>query len=353
MQTTSQEDDYKFQILYEEVSDKDEFEYNTHESVATTLYELIRDTDKGITIGLEGAWGSGKSTVINLLHKKLDKKTLFFSFDAWAHEGDPLRRIFLESLINKIDPNSENDELVSLKNKVSGRTKTVDVKTKKGVSKFGKLISASALAIPMGSAFLSAVKYENLVYPWSNVPKSIDWLLVFGILLTLLPLFVTLGCWFWKKDEFKLFESESAENYTQDITEDGERTSIEFERLFSEIMSLVIGKSDSEYERCIIVIDNLDRIEAKSSQGIWSTLQTFFQHRSSSNSHLDWKDKLWFIVPFDREGLSKIWQQENDNSDIDVARSFFDKCFQVIAEVPTPVMSGWIKFFDLSLEKVK
>lgn len=351
MQTTSQEDDYKFQILYEEVSDKDEFEYNTHEGVATTLYELIRDTDKGITVGLEGAWGSGKSTVINLLRNKLDEKTLFFSFDAWAHEGDPLRRIFLESLINKIDPNNENDELVSLKNKVSGRTKTVDVKTKKGVSKFGKLISASALAIPMGSAFLSAVKYENLVYPWSDVPKSIDWLLVFGIFLTLLPLVVTLGCWLLKRDEFKLFESESAENYTQDITEDGERTSIEFERLFSEIMSLIIGKPDSKYERCIIVIDNLDRIEAKSSQGIWSTLQTFFQHRSSSNSHLDWKDKLWFIVPFDREGLSKIWQQEDSNSDMNVARSFFDKCFQVIAEVPTPVMSGWIKFFDLSLEK--
>ena len=92
---------YKFKILSEDVATQYLFEDQTHERVSENLYQTIKDASKGVTIGLEGSWGSGKSTVIKLLKDKLAKnneeKTLFFMFDAWAHDGDPLRRIFLES----------------------------------------------------------------------------------------------------------------------------------------------------------------------------------------------------------------------------------------------------------------
>lgn len=361
--------DYSFNVLQEQVATEDLFEDKTHERVAKTLNNLISNTEQGLTIGLEGGWGSGKSTVINLLKSKLvsaNEKTLFFAFDAWAHDGDPLRKIFLESLISSIDPEEKDEKLNLLRSEVSARKKTVVVKTEKSASKLGKILSLSALPIPVGAALLTAVKYEKLLLPWQSAASSADLTFIFGILFSFFPL-VALAWWskWGEKDattgnvKWDVLESESEENYTQDVTEDGERTSIEFEKFFNDILSYVFdSKSDYGYEQAIIVIDNLDRVEPEYAQNIWSTLQTFFQHRTSSlnNHNHQWKNKLWFLIPFDREGIKKIWQGDSalgavgdDNSQ--VAASFMEKCFQITVEVPPSVMSAWIDYFKQCVNK--
>ncbi|MDT7526997.1 KAP family NTPase [Pseudidiomarina sp. GXY010] len=66
------------------------------------MYKFINSSSgEGLTIGLEGFWGTGKSQVICLLNSKFkeESKTLFYIFDAWAHEGNPLRLAFLSGLI--------------------------------------------------------------------------------------------------------------------------------------------------------------------------------------------------------------------------------------------------------------
>ena len=74
-----------------------------HDRVATAIADLVRSDDGGKAIGLEGGWGSGKSTVVRLVTGKLtDDSTRSMRvavFDAWAHQGDPLRRTFLQQLI--------------------------------------------------------------------------------------------------------------------------------------------------------------------------------------------------------------------------------------------------------------
>jgi len=352
--------DYIFNVLQEQVATEDLFEDKTHEKVAKTLNTLISNTEQGLTIGLEGGWGSGKSTVINLLKSKLEEKTLFFAFDAWAHDGDPLRKIFLESLISSIDPEEKDEKLNVLRNEVSARKKTVVVKTEKSASKLGKILSLSALTIPVGAALLTGVKYEKLFWPWQAMATDVNFTFLFGILFSFSPL-IALAYWsLWgekdsknEKVKWDVLESESEENYTQDVTEDGERTSIEFEKFFNDILSYVFdSSSEYGYEQAIIVIDNLDRVEPEYAQNIWSTLQTFFQHRTSSlnNHNHQWKNKLWFLIPFDREGIKKIWQGDSalgavgdDNNQ--VAASFMEKCFQITVEVPPSVMSAWIDYF--------
>ncbi|MFT6909726.1 MAG: hypothetical protein ACJAS1_006451, partial [Oleiphilaceae bacterium] len=360
--------DYAFKVLKEQVATDDLFEDKTHERVATTLKSFISSADAGLTIGLEGGWGSGKSTVINILKNKFEQdndKTLFFTFDAWAHDGDPLRKIFLESLLSSIDPHQQNETLNDLREQVSARKKSVKVKTEKSASRLGKILSLSALPIPVGAAFISAVNYEKLMWPWASDANVINYTFLFGLLFSFSPIFALLyWCFNGDKDantdktKWDVFESQSEESYTQDITEDGERTSIEFEKFFNTIISYVFSKeSDHNYRRVVIVIDNLDRVDADYAQTIWSTLQTFFQHRSSSingGQKEDWVDKLWFLIPYDREGLRQAWSVNNTNKDDEqckVATSFMEKCFQIVAEVPTPVMSAWIKYLERCTEQ--
>ena len=55
--------DYSFHVLHEQVAKTDLFEDKTHEKVATTLNKLMTQEEYGLTIGLEGSWGSGLFTL--------------------------------------------------------------------------------------------------------------------------------------------------------------------------------------------------------------------------------------------------------------------------------------------------
>ncbi len=340
---------YQFSILYEEAVEKDLFPDSTHEAVAKNLYEIIENNKKGVTIGLEGGWGSGKSTVIAMLRKKLSspskETTLFFIFDAWAHEGDPLRRIFLQSLINEADPNSEDPDFQDLREEISLRKKIVSVQTKRRTSKFAALLSLSALLVPPGAALLSAVNYTSEFYT-----KSIFWI---GTAFSLTPLLTTAAWAAYSKCKtgkikWSFIDEKSDEEYSQDITENQERSSIEFEDYFKEIAKVIEKKG---IEKTIIVVDNLDRVDQTHAHNIWSTLQTFFQYRSSPNhTALKTLSNVWFIIPYDREGLENIWSDSPD-SDSSIKRtttskSFLEKSIQLRVEVPPPVISGWISYLE-------
>jgi len=108
--------EYDFDLLHDEATNLDIFEDKTHEKIADTLKRIIKKEPKGLTIGLEGGWGSGKSSIVKMLRDRInnDNDIKYFYFDAWAHEGDPLRRIFLESLIDNFgDMDKELSEILS------------------------------------------------------------------------------------------------------------------------------------------------------------------------------------------------------------------------------------------------
>ncbi len=139
---TNQSIPHKFKILRDEVEKVDVFEDKTHENVANSIAELIKAEDGGLTIGLEGSWGSGKSTVISILKEKLSKisSIKLIQFDAWAHQGDPLRRIFLEALIDEIKGFDNDSKLETIQKKISNREKTIKIKTTHSVTNLGKIL---------------------------------------------------------------------------------------------------------------------------------------------------------------------------------------------------------------------
>jgi hypothetical protein len=353
------QNNHEFNLLTDEIVDEDYFEDKTHENVAETLYKIVDSNDKGFTIGLEGSWGSGKSTVISILKKKLAKKHFqYFYFDAWAHEGDHLRRIFLESLISQLD--TESPKLKELEDEISKRKRKTYTKTKQYGTTLGKWLALSILFVPLGTGIISGIDGLQLSLRWGGSPHFLFWL---GVFLSAMPFFVIIGNainisiskksnWkdILKEENWAFLESVSDDTITQEISEDEERSSIEFERYFERILSEVF--EDDSSNKLVIIVDNLDRIDANDSLKIWATLQTFLQNRNPSNSKTEWYQNIWIIVPYDMHGLSKLWEKgamscgdnASENNLSSCAKSFFDKCFQIRIEVPEPVLTGWESF---------
>lgn len=80
----------------EKGGDTDAFNHNAY---ASALFRVLHDNKPPLSIGLFGAWGIGKSTVLNLLSKKIRDdagSTLkYIYFNAWKYSGDSFRRQFL------------------------------------------------------------------------------------------------------------------------------------------------------------------------------------------------------------------------------------------------------------------
>lgn len=391
----------KITLLSEAVAEKDLFKNSSHTKIADTIYQIIESENNAITIGLEGDWGSGKSTVINLLEKKIDDnnqnkkdgKTLFFKFDAWSHDGDPLRTSYLTSLIEQINSNlspecGHKELLEEISLRVKSKTKTIRNNTTKSSTKFGKFLALAVMMVPIGTAlFNKSFDYEKTtVIPWKLIIHLFEWrfdlmladiksvsiLTSIATLFLLAPLIFIASWAIFKKcdnkerpcsvspserktienndcenkkdDKWEFISSNTEETIVQDITETGDRTSIEFEQLFNQIVGLTIGR-DKIFSKAICVIDNIDRVSTEHAKNIWSTLQIFISKRDENVK------SVWFLIPFDEQAFKKIWHKSQpESTDEDTASySFTEKCFQLIIDVPTPITSNWIEYLsDLS-----
>ena len=212
----------------------DFFEGKPHERLASAIKDLIENDIGGKTIGLEGSWGSGKSSVIRFLKMKLkEPETLVFSFDAWAHEGDPLRRSFLERLLkflvrkDWLDEKDVKDHLNELSGKVIKSTVTTDSK----LEPFGVAVLIQTILFPLGLVFLKASLDNNIVFPWMENGGEIDLYFLISLGLFLISLIV-IFCFAKKENIFAALIKQSATTTKTTSMESSNPTSVEFETIF-------------------------------------------------------------------------------------------------------------------------
>ena len=302
---------------------------------------------------------------------KDESATTFFIFDAWAHERDPLRRSFLESLIRHfqdaewVDRASWDNVLAQL----AKRRKVTTTRTIPKTTPFGKQVLWAALSVPLGTALVAGSLQRGVTID-SSLP--VNWLLLIGISLSIAPFFVILlkllraSTTHSKRaqhddtrqdaedanavSEWALLAGHAITETRQDTTETPEPTSIEFEYEFKRLMRAALPSSKPR--RAVLVLDNLDRVAPQDALSMWSTLQTFLQDRSTEAEK--WFKKLWIVVPYDKSGLRRLWTVRNaDSSEAKgvasdgVAESFIDKSFQIRFEVPPPVLSNWKLYLSL------
>jgi hypothetical protein len=359
-------------LISDNPSEKDEF--GSHKKLADAVSELIiSESEGGKTIGIEGDWGSGKSTVVNLINANLcqSDQNLIFLFDAWAHHDDPLRRTFLESLIFQAEEKGwiKDKESKQTWNKVKAvlaqRVKIESKTTHPKLKLWARFLLLSILLLPLGTIFINSglenSSQKNIFYNFQLFIGSLCLIAPFTIVILVLVNNI------FKKSKGETQEnideplSFLSQNFTPDtVTETYQTinpTSIEFENTFSELVTEITSNSD---RKVIIVLDNLDRIDAGEALSLLSTLQTFLQH---SRQKTNWLKRLWIIIPYDRYGLEKLWKKdqyskvinkeegiEDDLQDSEIATSFLDKRFQIRFEVPPIVLSNWSAYLKKLLQ---
>lgn len=341
--------DYK--ILTDDAKTVDLLEDKAHQKIAEHLYELITDEETpGLTIGIEGKWGSGKSTIIGILNERLKtlSDTFVFYIDTWAHEGDHLRRVFLEKFIdaikNKLFPDDEKklsksdlEDLKEIENSVCNRTITKTITNTAKINKLGTILTIlTIIALPIGIVFI-----DNSCSDVTLLGTEPNWLFIIGIVLSLLSVIVGGVAWIVqkirKKDNPIFWTTESTDNTTDETTQESEKSSVEFDKFFKKLLVFLEKKG---FKNIICVIDNLDRINEEDALKIWSTLQIFIQEKNPIISKQERKQKLWILVPYDESGLKKLWDK-NSEPENPITKNFLNKSFQLRIDVPQQVLSSW------------
>jgi len=333
-------DNIRFKLLDDKTTDEDKF---SHKKVADAIELLIRNTDEGKSIGLTGNWGSGKSSIISMINKNLkekkendNKEYKVFVFDAWAHEGDPLKRSFLEKIIDFLSKEKwliDDKWVEEKKSELSRKIETNIVTNKKIPTK---------VAVYFTIATVIALLFKEFFSKW---PLMEMWLLVLSIIFMVIPVIILIIAAIKyhstkgkkKLDYISVFSDKGVEKIETKTFKTEEPTSIEFQERFKEIFEKIHNNND---KKLLIVIDNLDRIDEEDALKIWSTMKAFFDIKDLCEK---WQKNLWLLVPFDRSALDRIWR--NSDKKIDLPSSFTEKTFQIIFETPLPVTSDWEQYF--------
>ncbi len=394
-------------LLSDAPAEEDAFKGGGHERVASALAGLIRDEEGGKAVALQGPYGSGKSTVIEILEDKIedDGETQIFTYDAWEHQGDPLRRSFLESLIEFLrepfqDPHTgeekrwaEEEDWTKLERQLAGRTETTIIDTEPKLTGRGRLTLVLLFLAPLGLVLLNNFLTDFWGTWQTNFPGAFFWGL--GFVLVLAPLIIVGTAW-WNAEEddedlFYLLVQETWEDEETKTIKTPDPTTIEFRDFFETILSEVLEKEDRQL---IFVVDNLDRLQPEQALATWATMRTFFDKNRGATQ--DWTDRFWLIVPFNFQGLLSAFEgakngeekilapregdeggesgedENQDNSTGDTndenrgndgslqprgtdeeaaedLQAFIDKTFATTFRVAPPVLSDWEQYMKAQL----
>lgn len=278
--------------------------------IAAALSELIIKAPLPHVIGLFGKWGVGKTSIIEQIRAEDKSRYSTVYIDCWKYEQTALLRSFVSDIILQLNKREE-DGSQSLNDK-----DYQEIRDKLYITK--------------------SVSSETPVMNWVNLIKTT--LLGFGIYMLLPQGFKTLTNFIGSlgigalittlMKEFTPYYTKlviSSDNLSS--TEDRASTAEEFESLFQSILSR------AQYNKLVVIIDNLDRLEGERVVNVLSTIKTFLNTDSSI-------DKVIFLIACDDDAIKTHVAQHyakegSDGQSQAYAALFLQKIFNTTLSVPS------------------
>lgn len=284
-------------------------------------------------IGLEGAWGSGKSNVVLLLEKELGEQYRFFTYDAWANQEDLQRRSILELLTEYLKKKLEEEEKKGKEEKVN-----LDKLLQNTLARKRKTHIERSAQLGMG------ILWGVLITILSPIALSLSEFcpsLIKRGLISISPLLLGLIVWCaaYLKDRKKytlsyilsLYRNKAQSETVFATINEAEPTVKEFTSYLKEISELLKDKP-----KLVMVFDNMDRLPAGKVRKFWSSILTFFAGNGFAN--------IWAIIPYDAKHLASTFGKGTLAKNL--ADGFISKTFPVVYRVAPPVITDFHNIFD-------
>lgn len=281
---------------------------------ANTLQKMILNSpaNKPFTIGLFGDWGSGKSSIIKTASEELSVnktfKTRFVIFDAWKYAEDAFRRTFIISLATQLNVNLNKSEY-NLYDNLNQQVDELKIKISKRTWVIALLFSAIAL---LGLVFC----YLKFNWFQHNALKLYSLIILF---------FTTTSAVIFIK---KVFDKELFTGILKYLNRilltkyDIERPLMFSPEQFSNAFDHIVEHTTDQFDRLVIVIDNVDRCEKRYATELLSTIKGF----------LESKEKVLFVIPVDETALKRhikeTYKAEDKEAD-EFLRKFFNTTLRI------------------------
>ena len=296
---------------------------NAHAETAQRIAEVIQSNQsQNKLLGIDGAWGSGKSNLIKMIETTLKDTHHFFYYDAWGHQEDLHRRSFLQELTESLHKKGiierelwgkKLKELLARKREKN--TKTIP-RVSQGILWTALIVVLTPIAQTIGTATNSVC--ANIVL--TSTPLILG-MIAYAFYSFKAKRLLTLS------DGYRLYKDHELSQETHVTISESEPSVRQFQNWMRELSCALKGKS------LVVVFDNMDRLPKHRVKELWSSIHTFFAEKSY--------EKVWVLVPFDRNHLLKT---AKDSVDID--KEFLRKSFSIIYRVAPPVLTDWHTFFD-------
>lgn len=375
----------RFKPIFDRPENEDAFGGGGHQRSAVALADAIESfKDDNRTIGLEGGWGAGKSTVIQIAERQLnendDTKTRFkfFTFDLWANNPKHVRRAFLESMIIFCQGSfPENPKTLKKQLKdVQGKKRDITYEKRNAYSWFSIAAILFLIVYPTIVTWLSPIAFgllENVAtvpepvaeVPAENTqgqgktqtptlhPGTITSLVLLGAaLLAFVIRVIELFCRqdeskrSWRKafyDTLSIIERKVDQETVTETIRHEDPTDFEFTQCLQKLLRTV----QSENVRLVVVVDNIDRLQADDIPGVWADVRAILSSASNSPA-ADANTALTLIVPYDRDHIVRAIG-ESDASNSYVKGDFIRKSFDLTLWVAPPVTSDNEAYFATQL----
>ncbi len=279
-----------------------------HFDIADNLRQIVVNCPLPFTVGLFGKWGSGKTTILNILRERLDDdKIAAVNFDVWKHESDALRRTFLKESVEQLKNKDYLPQDFKLEERLESQlSKTIEGKLTWRQGGKRTLLGLVILIIAIG--VILAILYPT--YLGTYLSTILGGGLVLSVFLWLLQHAVT--------------------SETLTTTTDRFKDPHEFEREFERLANAVNSK------RAIFIIDNLDRCNHDKAVELLSTIKTFLAKDTDTSKN----NKCIFLIACDdeaiKEHIQNVYKMQNkaNSEETFSADEFLRKFFNAFLRIP-------------------